>query len=415
MASRAIIPSAICDISITIGKCNISARVLYLGLFVVFTVDANLLPPFLPIPSISDKLCKIGDTVELYGLNGEHQLVQRRTEIRRISAIGTLEPSTPSWRIINTEGYALLDTPYTLGGVLVDPIDSSIIAFWMEVKYGDSNYFVGLNYHYYIHPIIEALKTGEEVQSWSPGWRFGQLHLAKAIDLGFPEHHAMRIDDIAKCIGTGPQAIRVIERLRRSSSDLEVGDFILEIDDEPVGRMADVRSLSRTEVTKVLVFRDGREKEVILHSKRLHSENMPRLICWAGAVLEQSPYYALEQTTSEFSHVVKEEGITNPETLIYINSNFKGSPAEGTLPSVRWILDIDGRKVDSVEVLLDIIMTLKEKNQSEDYIRVKLIEKQGIPSIIGVKLNSHFWPAWIMERKGKQWIRTELESDVDIQ
>jgi hypothetical protein len=114
IASRAIIPSSICDISITIGKRNISARVLYLGLFVVFTVDSKFLPPSLPIPNISNKLYKVGDMVELYGLNGEHQVVQRRTEIRMISAISTPESSTPSWRVINTEGYAFSLTLSTL-------------------------------------------------------------------------------------------------------------------------------------------------------------------------------------------------------------------------------------------------------------------------------------------------------------
>jgi hypothetical protein len=279
----------------------------------------------------------------------------------------------------------------------------------MEVKYDDSNYYAGVNYNYYIHPIVEDLKTGQEVQRWSPGWRFGQLHLAKAIDLGIPEHHATRIDKIAKSIGTGPQAIRVIEKLRQSSSDLEVGDFILEIDDYSIGRMADMRTLSLAETTKMFVLRDGHEEEVILHSKRLRSEETPRFVCWAGAILQQTPGYALEQTTSEFAHIVEKEGIATPETLIYICNNFRGSPAEGTLDSVRWILEIDDRKVSSLEVLLDIITALKKKNHSEDYIRVKLIEKQGIPSIVGVKLNSQFWPAWLLERKGKQWVRTELE------
>src|SRR5947207_11736197 len=117
--------------------------------------------------------------------------------------------------------------------------------------------------------MLEAVRTGENVESWCSGCIFGQLHLARAIDLGMPEYHATRITTIAKSIGTGAHAIWVVEKQYQSASDLEVGDFILEIEDEPIGRMADIRHLSRVEFTKVLVLRDRKEKEVIVKSKRL--------------------------------------------------------------------------------------------------------------------------------------------------
>jgi hypothetical protein len=409
VTSRAIILSAICDISITIGKRNISARVLYLGLVVILTVDSSLLPPFLPIPRTSDKQYKIGDAVEVYGLNNEHQLIQRHTEIKAISALFSSEQPIPSWRITNTEAYALLDSPYTLGGALIDPSDSSIIAFWMEVSSGNSNYFAGLNYHYYIHPIVEALRNGDDVPNLYSGCILEQLHLARAIDLGMPEHHATRIDKIAKGIGTGAQAICVVEKLRHSSSELEVGDFILEIEDEPVGRMADVKRISQAEITRALVLRDRQEKDVIVRSKRLPFQGTPRIVCWAGAILQRTPNFALEQTTPEFAQVAEKEAVVDHESLVYICSCLEGSPSSGILSPVSWILEIDKQKVSSLEVLLEIIANLKGRDESEEYIRVKLIGKQGITSIVGVKLNSHFWPAWLLERKGKEWVRTELE------
>ena len=133
VVSRAAITTFICNISVTIGKRNISAKVLYLGLIADLTVDKGLLLPFLPIPSSSSNLYKIGDTVEIYGMNDEFQLVQRPTEISIILGIDLPEPATPSWRIINTEGYALRDSPRTLGGVLIDPTDSSIMAIQISL------------------------------------------------------------------------------------------------------------------------------------------------------------------------------------------------------------------------------------------------------------------------------------------
>jgi hypothetical protein len=404
VTSRFIIPVSICDISVTIGKRNIPARVLYLGLVVVVTVDSNVIPPFFPIPSISNKEYKVGDAVEVYGLNG-NQLVQKRTQISAISAIYAQQQAAPAFRVSNIEAYALLDSPYTQGGVLIDPTDSSIVAFWISL----GSCYAGLNYQYYIHSIVESLKTHGEVQSWCCGWSCGQINLARAMDFGVPEHHATRIDNIAKTIGTGAQVVWVIEKLRRSCSGLEVGDLILEINDESVGRMADVRCLSQAEIARILVLRDRREKEVILHSKRLPSQGTSRVVCWAGAILQQTPSFALEQITPEFTRVLEREGIDDPETLVYISSYFGGSPASGTLSPVHWILEIEEQKVRSMEMLLDITATLKGRCESDNYIRVKLVGRYGITSIVGVKLNSHFWPAWILELKGKKWVRTELE------
>lgn len=375
----------------------------------VLTVDSGIIPPFLRIPSVSNKDYKVGDAVEVFGLNNDHQLVQKRTEISGVFTLVSPEQSTPSWRVTNTEGYDLLDCPYTLGGVLIDPADSSIIALWMEVKYSNKNYYAGVNYQYYLHPIIEALRSGKDVQSWSSGCIFEQLHLAKAIDLGMPEHHATRINTIAKGIGTGAQAIWVVEKLRQSRCGLEVGDFILEIDDEPVGRMADIRHLSRAEFTKVLVLRDREEKEVILHSKWLPFQGIPKIVSWGGAILQRTPIFALEQTTPEFAQAAEKEGIADHEALVYIGSVAQGSPASGTLNPVQWIVEINKLKVSSLEVLLDIIATLKGRDENEEYIRVKLIGKQGVTSIVGIKLSSHFWPSWSLEWKRKAWVRTELE------
>ena len=226
-----------------------------------------------------------------------------------------------------------------------------------------------------------------------------------------PEHHATQIASIAKSIGTGAHAIWVEEKLRQSTSELEVGDFILELDDQPVGRMADIRHLSRAEFTKALVLRERKEKEVVIKSKPSSLQRPPRVICWGGALLQVTPKVALEQTTPEFAHAAEREGIEDLEALIYICSRLLGSPASETpgLPSGHWILEINKQKVTSLEALLDIIATLRGINEEEEYIRVKLLGEKGITSIVGIKLNSHFWPLWSLERKRKQWVRTELE------
>jgi hypothetical protein len=281
----------------------------------------------------------------------------------------------------------------------------------MEIAHEGGYYFAGLSYHYYIHPIVEALKTGESVQNWSTGCIFEQQHIAQAIDLGFLEHHATRINSIAKGIGTGAHAIWVVGKLRQASSDLDVGDFILEIDGESVGRMADIRKLSQAEFTKVLVLHDQEEKEIRVHSISLPFIGTRKVVCWAGALCQRSPGFALEQTTPEFVNAAKKEGITELENLVYVSSCILGSPSSGIpdFDAYQWIVGLNNQKVNSLEEFLGIITTLKVPDENEEYIQVKLLEKQGKISIVGVILNSYFWPSWSLEWTGKEWIRKELE------
>ena len=417
VTSRAAVPVSVCDLRVTIGNRNFPGRVLYLGLIVVLTVDADSLPSSLPIQRISTKSYKVGDEVEVFGLDDEHQLLHKRTQISAINGILTRQCSPPRWRISNTEGISLQDCPYSNGGILIDPTEKSIIALWMTVGSQNSGgknttWKAGLSYDYYIRPIIESLQAGEELQNRCCGWEFEHMQLASAVNLGLQESRATRIVEIAKSIGAVARPIFVAGKLRSPipvDDDLKIGDILLEIDGKAVGRMADVRNLSYANTAKVLVLRNGQEKEINIETNLLSSQHTSKLVCWAGAVVHQTHNSVLEQTTPEFVRVSKREGITNPATAVYVSSIMYGSPAIGNLRPVQWILEIAGRKVRSLRDMIDVISRLSERDGSDDYVRVRMMSRKGITSVVSVRLDSQFWPAWILERKGNQWVRTELE------
>lgn len=417
VTSRAAVPVSVCDLRITIGNRNFPGRVLYLGLIVVLTVDADSLPSSIPIQRISTKSYKVGDEIEVFGLDDEHQLLHKRTQISAINGILTRQCSPPRWRISNTEGISLQDCPYSNGGILLDPTDKSIIALWMTVGSQNSSgknttWKAGLSYDYYIRPIIESLQAGEELQNRCCGWEFEHMQLASAVNLGLQDSRATRIVEIAKSIGAVARPIFVAGKLRSPipvDDDLKIGDVLLEIDGKAVGRMADVRSLTYANKAKVLVLRNGQEKEINIETTLLSSQHTAKLVCWAGAVVHQTHNSVLEQTTPEFVQVSKREGITNPATAVYVSSIMYGSPAIGNLRPVQWILEIDGRKVRSLKDMIEVISSLNERDGNDDYVRVRMMSRKGITSVVSVRLDSQFWPAWILERKGNQWVRTELE------
>jgi hypothetical protein len=406
VTSRAVVQTSVCDIFITIGKRNIPAKILHLGHVVVLTVDTLLAP--IPMPTISSKEYIVGEAVEVFGLNFQHQVVQRRTEISGIAPLTSAEHAVPAWRFINTEGYALLDTPKILSGVIIDPSDSSIIALWIEVNLANGKGWLGLDYRYYVQPIIEALEKGETYQEWCSGCVFEQLHLSRALELGLPEHYATVIDEIAHSLGTGPQVVWVLDKFRHWTSELEIGDFILEIDDEPVGRIADIRRFAQTERTKTLIFRDRKLKEIQVRSREMSSQGPSLIVCWAGAICQPTPQFVLEKLTAQFVQVSEREQINNIEELVYISSCLPGSPSSGVIAATppMWILEIAGTKLRSLQDLLQLIPNLKARES--EYIPVKVIGQRGVIQSVGMKLNSAFWPAWTLERKKGDWVRTEL-------
>ena len=116
----------------------------------------------------------------------------------------------------------------------------------------------------------------------------------------------------------------------------------------------------------------------------------------------------LEQITPEFLDVSKREGISDPRKAVYISGGFEGSPASLPLTTSHWILEVDGKKVETMSDMEEIISTLKQNCQKE-YIVVKTIERRGIMNVVSVRPNPKFWPAWKLESKNEKWVRTELE------
>lgn len=148
--------------------------------------------------------------------------------------------------------------------------------------------------------------------------------------------------------------------------------------------------------------------EATIHPQILPSAFTSRIVCWVGAVLHETHDSVLEQLTPEFLDVSKREGISDPKTSVYISSVISGSPALTRLQATHWILEVDENKVGTMDDMLKIISILKDRGEKE-YVRVKTIENRGVTSLVSIRLDSKFWPAWILEWEGKQWVRTELE------
>jgi hypothetical protein len=115
----------------------------------------------------------------------------------------------------------------------------------------------------------------------------------------------------------------------------------------------------------------------------------------------------LEQISPEFAAVSRIEDFPEPEKAVYVGGCCRGSPGS-QIPTTNWVLEVDGRKVRTMEEMLEIVKTLKGKEDGE-YIRVKLLHRAGITGIVTIRLDNKFWPAFTLEQKDGKWVRTELD------
>jgi pro-apoptotic serine protease NMA111 len=368
----------------------------------VVTINGTLLRATDVLPICANEY-KVGDRLDLFALDSTLRIIQYPTEIREIAPIlfGPFRP--PRWRIMNVEALYILGAPVSNDGFLIDPEEKSVMALWMAID----GIKVGLHYNRYIRPIIETLQNAKENDNRCCGSVFGWLTLPDALHLGLNDQHANQMANLVSRIRSVPRPICITGKLRPVTQDhLKIGDIILEVNSLPVARMADIHILSQIESAQVLVLRNQQEILVNLDTQRLPSELMSRIIFWAGAFLHETHDSVLEQITPEFEEIAQREGMANIWQSVYISSVMPGSPASTGLLQSNWILEVNGHKVRTMDDMLHVNSTLQNEGE---YMRVKMITSNGIMRVRSVRPDSKFWPAWILEWKDSQWVRTELE------
>ena len=407
VVSRDIIPVSVCELFITICNRRLPGSLVYLGLVAVVTVNKDLLHSGLTAPKFSNKVLKIGDEIEDFALDISLQLLLKTTRIKDMGSIGSSTTVPPRYRTKNIEGIFLMDFVASQGGLYLDPEDKSVVALSMSLNFQGNR---GVDYNFYIRPIIEALERGEPIKRRSTGWNFFQSNLSECLEMGLRQERAIRMVQLARAQNALPRPVSVCGPLRPPTrhglDNLQVGDILIEINGAPVIRVTDLHVLTQVESAEVLVSRKGEEVLVNLQTHELPSEWTEKILFWAGGVFHRTHDAVLEQISPEFAAVSKVEDFTDPANALYMGSYFYGSPGSG-IPNTEWILEVNGEKVRSLEDMLKVVEKLKGKDG--EYVRVKTLHRFGTTDISTIRLDSKFWPAATLEHKDGKWVRTELE------
>jgi S1-C subfamily serine protease len=174
------------------------------------------------------------------------------------------------------------------------------------------------------------------------------------------------------------------------------GDLLLSLDDEPVTRFRDLRRISRGGRFVLGILRGGGEQTVEVVPEVMDGGGTTRAVLWAGALL-QAPHPALASQR----HIAAEG--------VYVSRHWYGSPSTRYgLDATSRIVEVDGRPVHDLDEFLEAVAG----KQDRDAVRLEILDLDGRPDVITLKVDLEYWPTYELRKTGGVWERAAiLEQD----
>ncbi len=395
VVDRETVPIALTDIRLTFsGSLEVPGELVYLhperNLAVVRYEPALIGETPVRAASLRNVELDVADEVWLVGLTSTERIVSRRTRIARREPLQLPLTHPPRFREANLEITTLEDAAQTVGGVLTDRF-GRVTAFWASFSTGSGNateaFFGGIAAAH-LQRIVEPLRAGRPVDWHSLGIELSPLTLAEARDRGLSDAQARRLE------GHDPKGRRVLSVLRRTVGMpgerlFRAGDLLLAIDGEPMTRPQDLGRVSRGGHFVVDILREGVEKSIGVEPQKMSGDGTTRAILWSGALL-QPPHPAL----------AAQYGIAPGG--IYVSRHWFGSPSTRYgLEATSRIVEVDGTRVEDLDAFLAAVATRKNR----EAVRLKILDLDGKPDVITLKLDLEFWPTWELRRTDGVWTR----------
>ncbi|KAK3805581.1 MAG: trypsin-like cysteine/serine peptidase domain-containing protein [Benniella sp.] len=415
VCDRDTIPISIGDIFVTFANSVIiPGKLVYLHPhfnFVVLTYDSDLLAdtPVKPA-TFSDTPLTQGDECYLIGVGTDQSPVIKKTTVSNVGNIGTRECSPPRWRAMNVEGIKVDDPVGTQGGVLCDN-EGKVQALWVnyssqDEKGNDITFMSGLDIAN-VRAVVEPFMRGEYPKLRMIDVEFWTMRIAAARSLGLTDQWVQRIESDPNSKHSLLYVLSLLDTTTPCSQMLKVGDIVLELEGQVATGMKDLDRACNKETVQMTILREGKELRLTVPTVPLLGTGTNRIIAWAGALI-QMPYKAvLEQ-------------VSNVPTGVYISCTLYGSPASTALRPGVWITEVDGIPVSNLDEFLDAAHHHERKvvrsrqgsfvdahvpqdppspplghsddaAQSQGYVRIKIQARNGVVSVIAMKLDPIYW------------------------
>ena len=139
----------------------------------------------------------------------------------------------------------------------------------------------------------------------------------------------------------------------------------------------------------VEILRNGEERSIDVEPQAMSGDGTTRAVLWSGALL-QAPHPAL----------AAQYGI--PPGGVYVSRHWYGSPSTRyRLAATSRIVEVDGTPVPD----LDAFLTAVDSKKNRESVRLKILDLDGKPDVITLKLDLEYWPTYELHRTDGIWQR----------
>ncbi|MFL2546055.1 MAG: trypsin-like peptidase domain-containing protein [Candidatus Rariloculaceae bacterium] len=396
VVDRNTVPVAMGDVRITFaGSLEITGQVEYvhpLHNLSVVSYDPALIgdTPTRSATFATDDILP-GDEFAVVGLKPDHTLSSQSSEVASVEAANFPLSRTLRFRESNMEGVTLVNGPDDFDGVIVDR-QGRVAAQWATFAFQAGREVSQINMGIpaeLVSDMIDRLRDDVPLHSLEVEWRY--MPLASARKFGLPEswvetyesHNPRRrqVLSVSSAVAGSPAA-----------EFFRAGDILLSIDGEPLNRFREVELAAQRPEVAITVFRDGREVSETIGTVALSGEGIQRVILWAGALL-QAPH----------REISAQRGIDSQG--VYVSYFGFGSPASRSrLFAGRRIVGVDGQPTSDLDSFLGAVSGLSDRES----VSLNTVTWNGVPQVITLKLDTHYWPSYELRREGAVWRRERL-------
>ncbi|KIW75565.1 hypothetical protein Z517_10307 [Fonsecaea pedrosoi CBS 271.37] len=409
IVSRAVVPHSLCGIIVTVAdSVNIEGEVYFVDPLRNYTVvryDPALVEAPVQVATLSTEMIKQGSDTFFVGFS-RGDLSFARTTVSEVSNLYIPKDSGgPRYRATMVEGiYVNASLPSKCSfGVLMEPDSVVVQALWLNYMGDkDNEYYFGMAASL-ITPVVDQIKAGFLPKPRILDIEASGLSMAECRTAGVSEewikkvakaspsrHELFRVSNVA-CRPEGEddedeaekgddqdQAKQANGCDNRPTKDhfLQDGDIILSLNDRVITRQHDMDMMYDQEWLDAAIVRRGEEMTLRVPTLATAELDTTRALVFCGAVL-QRPHHAVRQQ------------VTKLHSQVYVSARRAGSPAQQYgLSSTTFITEVNGVKTPN----LAAFVRETAKIQDNTSFRLRVVTLKGVPQVVTMKKNSHYFP-----------------------
>lgn len=379
VVSRAIVPSDLCDISITIADSIIvEGKVVFLHPlqnYAIVQYDPSLVDAPVLSATLSESVIQQGASACFVGFNENMRINFAQTTITDITACTIpANPSAPRYRALNVDAITC-DTNLSSqcgSGVLIDQ-EGKVAALWLTYL-GERSASTGRDRDYYLGlgtpsllPVMRQLQAGIQPKLRMLSVEFSAIQMSQARIMGISEEWITKValDNTAR-----HQLFmvhkRTFERGGKSGALME-GDVVLTLNGKIITRVSELDVMYDHEELDAVIVRDCEEMHVKVKTVSADDLETDRVVSFCGAILHR-PHLAVRQQISKL------------HSEVYVSGRARGSPASHYhLAPTNFITHVNGEKTTDLESFVQAVIKIPDNTCKSNPSRIYVVS--GVSNI----------------------------------